>query len=212
MKSAPQASKHENREWKLACDVFTARRSKLFSPEQEAELEALQEAARQAKKAKNLETAEELMQEVRNLGRYPKEGLTRPTDEIHLAEKLRKARSAKQISAEQEAELKALQQAEKDAKDAADIAEARDKPNPNEGFADEAHNKIDQDLMMLENGIRTRDLLRRLDKYKVLVSSPSAQHEEFAEEYAERVREALAMSAGKSRYVPEIEVDGSNLM
>ena len=89
--------------------------------------------------------------------------------------------------------------AEKDAKDAADIAEARDKPNPNEGFADEAHNKIDQDLMMLENGIRTRDLLRRLDKYKVLVSSPSAQHEEFAEEYAERVREALAMSARKSR-------------
>ena len=80
-----------------------------------------------------------------------------------------------------------------------------------QGFADEAHNKIDQDLMMLENGIRTRDLLRRLDKYKVLVSSPSAQHEEFAEEYAERVREALAMSAGKSRYVPGIEVDGSNL-
>ena len=46
MKSAPQASKHENREWKLACDVFTARRSKLFSPEQEAELEALQEVER----------------------------------------------------------------------------------------------------------------------------------------------------------------------
>ena len=139
------------------------------------------------------------MQEVRSLGRYPKEGLTRSPAEQHLAEKLRKTRTAKQFSPEQEAELKALQQAEKDAKVAADIAEARDKPNPNDGFADEAHNKIDQDLMMLENGIRTRDLLRRLDKYKVLVSSPSAQHEEFAEEYAERVREALAMSAGKSR-------------
>ena len=60
-----------------------------------------------------------------------------------------------------------------------------------QGFADEAHNKIDQDLMMLENGIRTRDLLRRLAKYKELVSSPSVQHEEFAEQYAERVREAL---------------------
>ena len=205
----------QQREWKLACDVFTARRSKHFSPEQEAELEALQQAEKQASEAARevarIKAAEDLMQEVRNLGRYPKEGLTRPTDEIHLAEKLRKARSTKQISAEQEAELKALQQAEKDAKVAADIAEARDKPNPNEGFADEAHNKIDQDLMMLENGIRTRDLLRRLDKYKVLVSSPSAQHEEFAEEYAERVREALAMSAGKSRYVPGIEVDGSNL-
>ena len=57
-----------------------------------------------------------------------------------------------------------------------------------EGFADEAHNKIDQDLMMLENGIRTRDLLRRLAKYKELVSSPSVQHEEFAEQFAERER------------------------
>ena len=80
-----------------------------------------------------------------------------------------------------------------------------------EGFADEAQNRIDQDLLMLENGIWTRDLLRRLDKYKVLVSSPSAQHEELAGEYAERVREALAMSAGKSRYVPGTEVDGSKL-
>ena len=118
----------QQREWKLACDVFTARRSKHFSPEQEAELEALQEVERQKIEEARIKAAEELMQEVRNLGRYPKEGLTRPTDEIHLAEKLRKARSAKQISAEQEAELKALQQAEKDAKVAADIAEARDKP------------------------------------------------------------------------------------
>ena len=129
MKSAPQASKNENREWKLACDVFTARRSKLFSPEQEAELEALQEAARQAEKEKRKQNAEELMQEVRDLGRYPKEGLTRPEVERALAERLRKARSGKLISAEQEAELKALQQAEKDAKVAADIAEAREKPN-----------------------------------------------------------------------------------
>ena len=128
-KHAIEGSPAEQREWKLACDVFIARRSKHFSPEQEAELEALQEAARQAEKEARKQVAEELMQEVRNLGRYPKEGLTRPTDEIHLAEKLRKARSGKLISAEQEAELKALQQAEKDAKDAADIAEAREKPN-----------------------------------------------------------------------------------
>ena len=64
---------------------------------------------------------------------------------------------------------------------------------------------------MLENGIWTRDLLRRLATYKRLVSSPSEQHEEFAEQYAERVREALAMSAGNSRYVPGTEVDGSKL-
>ena len=183
-------------EQQLAETLRRTRTAKQFSPEQEAELEALQQAERRKNRG---ETGAKLMRQVRDLGRYPKESTNRSLAERRLAEKLRRARKAKKFSPEQEAELKALQQAEKDAKVAADIAEARDKPNPNEGFADEAHNKIDQDLMMLENGIRTRDLLRRLDKYKVLVSSPSAQHEEFAEEYAERVREALAMSAGKSR-------------
>ena len=69
-------------EWKLALDVFTARRAKQFSPEQEAELEALQQAERQAIEAARIAAAEELMQEVRILGRYPKEGLTRPTEQV----------------------------------------------------------------------------------------------------------------------------------
>ena len=61
---------------------------------------------------------------------------------------------------------------------------------------------------MLENGIRTRVLLRRLAAYKELVSSLSPQHEEFAQRYAERVRQASAAPAGKSRYVPGSEVEG----
>ena len=64
---------------------------------------------------------------------------------------------------------------------------------------------------MLESGIRTKALLRRLAVYKDLVSSPSAQHEEFAQRYAERVRQASATPAGKSRYVPGSEVDGEEL-
>ena len=91
----PKRPSGDKVEWKLALDVFTARRAKQFSPEQEAELEALQEVERRNTEAACIKAAEELMQEVRNLGRYPKEGLTRPTDEIHLAEKLRKARTAK---------------------------------------------------------------------------------------------------------------------
>ena len=51
---------------------------------------------------------------------------------------------------------------------------------------------------MLESGIRTKELLRRLAVYKELVSSPSAQHEEFVQRYAERVRQASATPAGKS--------------
>ena len=64
---------------------------------------------------------------------------------------------------------------------------------------------------MLESGIRTKALLRRLAVYKELVSSPYAQHEEFGQRYAERVRQASATPAGKSSNVPGSEVDGDQL-
>ena len=63
-----------------------------------------------------------------------------------------------------------------------------------EGFAEEAENRIDQDLLMLESGIRNRELLRRLARYKELVSTASAQKEEFVQRYAERVRQASVTS------------------
>ena len=80
-----------------------------------------------------------------------------------------------------------------------------------EGFADEAQNRIEQDLLMLESGIRTRILLRRLAAYKDVLSSPGPEHEEFSQRYAERVRQASAAPAGKSRYVPGSEVEGDQL-
>ena len=60
-----------------------------------------------------------MMQEVRSLRRYPKEGARRSVAEQQLAEKLRHARKAKKFSPEQEAELKALQQAEMDSSEKA---------------------------------------------------------------------------------------------
>ena len=145
---------------------------------------------------------EELLQQVRDLGSYPKESAGRGLAERQLARKIREALKAKQFSPEQEAELQALQQAESDARAAAGIAEAEELPNPMEGFAEEAQSRIDQGLLMLESGIRTKALLRRLAVYKELVSSLSAQHADFAQQYAERVREALAATAGKSVYAP----------
>ena len=118
-KRATEVCLEQQREWKLALDVFTARRAKQFSPEQEAELESLQQPERQAREAVCIAGLEEMMQKVRSLGHYPKEGLTRSPAERQLAETLRKARSTKLISAEQEAELKALQQAEKDSSEKA---------------------------------------------------------------------------------------------
>ena len=60
-----------------------------------------------------------MMQEVWSLRRYPKEGARRSVAEQQLAEKLRHARKAKKFSPEQEAELKALQQAEIDSSEKA---------------------------------------------------------------------------------------------
>ena len=76
--------------WKLRTVVIT----KEFSPELEAELQALR-----------------LVQQVRDPGRFPKGDGRCSLAERQLAEKLRRALKAKQFSPEQEAELQALRHA-----------------------------------------------------------------------------------------------------
>ena len=106
---------------RLAMECFWARKTKLLSPEQEAELQVLQPAWRgggpwEARKiqaeAVRIDKAEEMMQEVRGFGRYPMES-RQNVCERQLAVKLRKARKAKRFSPAQEAEPQALQQAAK---------------------------------------------------------------------------------------------------
>ena len=112
---------------------------------------------------------EEILQQVRDFGRSPKEYAGRSLAERQLAERLRKARKEKLFSPEREAELQALQQTEMDARTAARIAEAEDTSNAMEGFAEEASSRIDQDLLMLESGIRTMP-----PQQQTSPSSPSA--------------------------------------
>ena len=112
-----------------------ARKTKLLSPEQEAELQVPQQAwgvagllkAWEARKlqaeAVRIDKAEEMMQEVRGFGRYPMES-RQDVRERQLADKLRKARKAKRFSPAQEAELQVLQQAARDARAEARIAQA----------------------------------------------------------------------------------------
>ena len=66
----------------------------------------MQVELRAEKMEKLRQKLEELMQQVRDLGRYPKHS-KRDVVEMELAEKLRRARKAKQFSPEQEAELQA---------------------------------------------------------------------------------------------------------
>eukprot|EP00974_Lingulodinium_polyedra_P084060 8140312-Lingulodinium_polyedra.AAC.1 len=116
-------------EKKLARSLRHARAGGQLSPEQKAELQAL--AAQKAELHRGQKT-EELLQQLRDFGGYPKEYAGRSLAERQLAQKLRRARKAKEFSPEQEAELQALQQAESDARAAARIAEAEEPPNPME--------------------------------------------------------------------------------
>ena len=94
-------------ERQLAERVRKAQKAKQFSPEEEVELQALQQAD-----TKTEAKTEELMQQVRDLGRFPKETAGRSQAERQLAAKVRRARKEKQFSAEEEVELQALQQAD----------------------------------------------------------------------------------------------------
>ena len=106
----------------LAAKLRKARKAKLLSPEQEAELQALQARKFEQRAAARIAKAEEVMQEVRDLGRYPKR-TRRSTVEGKLAIDVFTARRFKQFSPEQEAELETFKQAESHAREAARIAD-----------------------------------------------------------------------------------------
>ena len=104
----PKRAQWSKGEGKLASDVLIARGFKQFSPEQEAELEALQQAERR----KNWdEEGEKLMRQVRDLGRYPMESTNRSLTERLLAERLSRALNGGKLSPEFVAELQVLRQA-----------------------------------------------------------------------------------------------------
>ena len=135
-------SRQDVRGRQLADKLRKARKAKRFSPAQEAELQALQQAARDAIAEARIARADELMQQVRDFGRYPKQSKHVASRERRLAQSLREARKEKQLSPEQESELKALQQAEMDSRAAARIAEGQRPPDPMERFAGESESRI----------------------------------------------------------------------
>ena len=128
----PMESRQDVRERQLADKLRKARKAKRFSPAQEAELQALQQAARDAIAEARIARADELMQQVRDFGRYPKASKHVASRERRLAQNLRKARKEKLLSPEQESELQVLQQAEMDSRAAARMSEAQRPLDPME--------------------------------------------------------------------------------
>ena len=134
-------SKEILRRWaiyKKLVKLRKARKAQRLWPAQEAELQALQQAARDAIAEARIARADELMQQVRDFGRYPKASKHVASRERRLAQNLREARKEKLLSPEQESELQVLQQAEMDSRAAARISEAQRPLDPMERFAGES--------------------------------------------------------------------------
>jgi len=124
----PTQSKNASVEEKrLARRLIKAREAGSLTREQESALANLAQVK-----------AQELLQLVRDLGRYPMGKAAGSIAERQLAEKVRRAGKAKQFSPEQEAELEALAQVEAD--------NSRGAPQPAVASGDAA-------LLALEDGI-----------------------------------------------------------
>ncbi len=80
--------------------VRRARQANRFTPQQDAELVALQT---QSGFGSTQQTAELIMEEVRNFGHYPKDDAGRGASEQQLAIKVRRARQANRFTPQQEA-------------------------------------------------------------------------------------------------------------
>ena len=54
------------------------------------------------------------------------------------------------------------------------LEEAYAPPDPMDPFAEEAANRLEQDVLMATNGIRPRTAMRRIARYKKYMAQPAA--------------------------------------
>ena len=158
--------------------------------------------------------ATELMDEVRRLGHYPKETKSNPS-ESKLARKLRKALKDEWFNQAQLDELQHLRQQSVHPREAARSMElmqaAEEPPDPMEGFADVAENSLEQDLLILASGQRTRAFSKRLKRYRDFIADPSAEKTDFCLKYKDRILKVAATPGGPATYVPGCEITGDEL-
>ena len=154
-------------------------------------------------------TSEQLLQDIRAFGRVPKAvrgSSEAQVRERNLEKRLRKARVWGHVSDAQEAELAELRAIE-----IGGLAEADAPPDPLDPFADDAANRLEQDLLMFSNGIRPRALLRRLRRYQRYVADPALQSRPEVQKYREQVQLTCASAAGRASYVAGQDIQGDAL-
>ena len=150
--------------------------------------------------------ADSLMQAVRSLGRLPKETRTATPHERELAEKLRRARRAGKLSGEEEAEVAAMS-----VKELGTLEEADAPPDPMDPFADEAANRLEQDVLMATNGFRPRTVMRRIARCKRYMTEAAVLEMDVVQKYKDQVMQAAAAFAGLPPYVAGDDIAGDAL-
>jgi len=141
------------------------------------------------------------MEAIREFGRLPKESRTASEKERKLAMNLRDAKRGGNLSDEQKAELAAMS-----AKELGPLEEVDLPPDHTDPFADMAGNRLEQDLLMVRNGIRPKSLVQRMIRYNKYLTHPGACIV-IAEKYKDKVFQALlghrlAMSAASQSAPP----------
>ena len=146
-----------------------------------------------------------LMADIRALGRLPrrKEGLG---DEYALACRLREAKRQRLLSESQLSELTEI------ARSANQPLPEDDEPaDPLDPLADDAANRLEQDVLMARSGMRPRRGMERVARYKKYMTQLGGEELDVVQKYKDQVLQAAASSSAPARYVPGDEIDGDSL-
>ena len=116
-----------------------------------------------------------------SLGYIPKNNSEHPD----LHHRWRRAVQSGKLTPEQIQEAEALTAAH-----AASLAQSMDPPpeacappDPLDAFAEEAANRLEQDLLMASSGMRTKQVMRRIRRYKKFFDEPALQENELVLQY-----------------------------
>ena len=74
------------------------------------------------------------------------------------------------------------------------LEEADAPPDPMDPFADEAANRLEQDVLMATNGFRPRTVMRRIARYKRYMTEAAVLEMDVVQKYKDQVMQAAAAS------------------
>jgi hypothetical protein len=156
------------------------------------------------------EQEDALMRDIRALGRLPNE-FKNPVGDAQVAERRLAInhRYAKNNTRLSPAHLEELLQLTR--RSIQPLTEVDAPPDPRDPFADEAANRLEQDVLMAMNGFRPRTVMRRIARYKKYMTEATALQMEGVQKYKDQVLEAAAAFSGLTPYVAGDEIEGDAL-